>query len=117
MARERNWSTEQRMRMLIYAPVVAFAAVAGVIGLLSLAQSEANSAPHPHAVLTPVERAAEVRREEFRQSYTDCMKNMGGSFSRSRFRTRFSRPPDMNKIRQAMSICRTLLQGGTSPVP
>ena len=118
MASQRNWSMEQRMRMLIYAPVIAFAAVAGAIGLLTLAQSQARSAPHPEAaVLTPLQRSEDARREEFRQSYQECMKNMGGSYSRSRFGSRFSRPPDMNKLRQANSVCRSLLGGGTSRLP
>ena len=106
------------MRMLTYAPVIAFAAVAGAIGLLTLAQSQARSAPHPQAAaLTSVQRAEEERRQELQQSYEECMKNMGASFSRSRFGTRFSRPPDMHKIRQANSVCHSLLGGGTSQQP
>jgi hypothetical protein len=111
LSTERNWSMEERMRRLTLAPVIAFAAVAAGIGVLTLASSQARSAPHVHATVTRAERLAAARREELQQSFDSCLTNMGGDYSG--FRTRFSPPPDMHRIRDAISVCRTVLETGS----
>jgi hypothetical protein len=53
-----------------------------------------------------------------RQAFNDCMRSAGaGSRGRSSGfgGGRFAPRPDMNKIRQAFAICRSILQNGTAP--
>jgi hypothetical protein len=52
-----------------------------------------------------------------RKTFDDCMKSMGASSGRSRVRSRFSRPPDMNKIRDAVAFCRNLIEPQGTPAP
>ena len=42
--------------------------------------------------------------QEIRKEYRDCLKGMGVSIGGG-YRGRFSRRPDMNKIRNASSVC------------
>jgi len=53
-----------------------------------------------------------------REAFNDCMRSAGaGSRGRSSGfgGGRFAPRPDMNKIRQAFAICRSILQNGTAP--
>ena len=46
-----------------------------------------------------------------RQAFNDCMRSAGGGGG-SGFGGRFGSRPDVNKIRQAFAICRSIVQGG-----
>jgi hypothetical protein len=49
-----------------------------------------------------------------RQAFNDCMRSAGaGGGGRSGFGGRFGSRPDINKIRQAFAICRSIQQGGS----
>jgi hypothetical protein len=52
-----------------------------------------------------------------RQAFNDCMRSAGaGGGGRSGFGGgRFGSRPDVNKIRQAYEICRSILQSGAAP--
>ncbi len=114
---QANWSPMQKVLFTSLVPVVA---VVGALVLFGFVRSEAGPAPRAHASpKADAISAAEAARKGERDAYRSCLKEMGADFNRPRFRTRFSVPPDMGKIREAMSVCRTVLEdgGGRAPAP
>jgi hypothetical protein len=109
---DTSWTHGQK---LLYVSLVPAAAVLAGVLLLSMAHSPSGGS-RPAAAPTPAalaQQAAERARDEQRDRYRQCLHEMGGDFPRAR--TRFSRPPDMRKIREAMNVCSALLQGGGGP--
>jgi len=109
-----GWSPMEKM---LYVSVVPLVAVVGMITLLTFFQSEKDSAPSaqasPVARRSTAEDALHAQRDAVRKTYQDCLKGMGVNFGGSRFRSRFSARPDMNKMRDAMAFCRNLIEQGT----
>jgi hypothetical protein len=114
------------MRMLVFAPVIAFTLIASIILLVSLAQSQANSAAEANErarASRPVERPdpVEAQREQAMRDYRECLDTMGGRFRSTgggRFGAfaRAARQREYEKAREAAAICRDLLRDG-GPAP
>jgi hypothetical protein len=125
---ERSRKThEERMRMLVLAPVIAFTLIVSALLLVSLAQSRADSAAEKQArerAGKPVERPDPVaaRREQLMRDYRECLDNMGGRVGRTRLGGRFgaiaraARQSEYERAREAARICRSLLSDG-GPAP
>ena len=115
MDRQTSWTPMQKV---LFTSLVPVAAVVGALVLFSLVRSQAGPSPSAQAspARTVADRVEQARREE-RDAYRSCLKEMGANFSRPRFRSRFSAPPDTRKIREAMSVCRALLEGGGGEAP
>ncbi len=115
MKGQANWTPMQKVLYTSLVPVVAV--IAG-LALFSLVRSEARSAPRTEA--SPTARAgnpAGDARSAGREAYRDCLKNMGADIGGMQSRSRFSAPPDMTKLREAMAVCRNLIEGGGAPSP
>jgi hypothetical protein len=112
---ESSWTAGQK---LLYVSLVPAAVLVAGLLFLTVTSSkggaaEPAAAPSPRALALEAE---ELRRDEQRDRYRQCLKEMGGDFQRAR--TRFSRPPDMRKVREAMNVCSALLRGGEqAPAP
>jgi hypothetical protein len=115
MNRQSSWSPTQKV---LFTSLVPVAAIVGALALLSLVRSAPT--PSQGAAASPgasTENSTRDLRDTSREAYRDCLKSMGGDFGRTRLRGRFSAPPDMNKIREAMSVCRSILGSDGSPPP
>lgn len=113
MKRQANWSPMHQLLFISLVPVVA---VVGTLLLISFLRSQPDPAPSsaPRASLTPQGSAEESRSAE-REAFRDCLRSMGADFGGTQFRSRFSPPPDAKAIRDAMSVCRTLLDTAGGP--
>jgi len=114
MLRETSWTPGQKMLYVALVPVAVLAAGLLLFSLANPSSSSSHAAVQPTAAQLAA-RAAEKQRDALRAQFRECLHDMGGDVSRSRFRTRFSRPPDMSKVREAMNVCSTLLRGGGDP--
>jgi hypothetical protein len=121
MEERQGWSPTERALYVVGAPVLVLLAVLLFLGVANSEKKSASQAAADHAArLTPAELAERSRRatmEEIRNEYRDCLKGMGVSLGG--YRGRFSRRPDMSKLRNASSVCETIMRdraGGTAPV-
>ncbi len=117
MKGQANWSPMQKM---LFTSLVPVAAIVGALLLFSFLRSQPGPEPRaePSGSLT-AGRSTENARSAERETYRDCLRSMGADIGGTQYRSRFSPPPDMKKIREAMSVCRILLDtdGGPSPTP
>ena len=120
MGEKPGWSPMERVLYVAGVPVLVLLAVLLFLGVANSEKTSASQAVADQAArLTPAqlrERSREATMKEIRQEYQDCLKGMGVNLRG--FRTRFSRRPDMDKIRNASSVCQTIMQdraGGTAP--
>ena len=115
MKGQANWSPMQKV---LFTSLVPVAAVVGALALFSFARSGAQPAPRADASSSVAAgHSNEDARRAGREAFRDCLRGMGADFGSTRYRGRFSAPPDMKKIREAMSVCQTLLQTGGAPPP
>ena len=113
MNRQTDWSP---MQQVLFTSLVPFAAVVGALLLFSFLRSQPGPAPRaePGPSLA-AERSAEDARSAEREAFRDCLRSMGADIGGTRFRGRFSPPPDRKKIQEAMSVCRVLLETDGGP--
>jgi hypothetical protein len=115
MNEQMSWTPTERLLFVCVVPAVA---VVGGLLLFAAIRSEARSEPE----LTPAqtraaaaEQAREQARDAARKAYAECLESMGADIGMPRMRGRFSPRPDMSKIREAMSMCQTVLRNAGTP--
>jgi hypothetical protein len=122
-ARQEGWSPTQKM---LYTSLVPLLALVGALVLFSLLRSQAQSAPSAQSSAVSSFRGTPLASggrsdgdagDSGRDAFRDCMKSMGADLGSLRSQSRFSAPPDLNKLRRAMGVCRSLLQSGAAPPP
>jgi hypothetical protein len=120
MGEKSGWSPTERVLYVAGVPVLVLLAVLLFLGVATSEKTSASQAVSDQAArLTPAqlrERSREATMKEIRQEYTDCLKGMGVNLGG--VRTRFSRRPNIDKIRNASSVCQTIMRdraGGTAP--
>ena len=117
-----SWFPEPRRRdkpppsaaKLLLGTLLPVVAVAGLVVALTGFRHTSPTA----AGKTTVSTAQVTTDVSPREAFNDCMRSAGaGSRGRSSGfgGGRFAPRPDMNKIRQAFAICRSILQNGTAP--
>jgi hypothetical protein len=116
----QGWSPTEKALYVAGVPVLVLLAVLLFLGVANSEKKSASDAVADQAArLTPAqlaERSREATMKEIQQEYRDCLKGMGVSLGG--YRSRFSRRPDMNKIRNASGVCSTIMRdraGGTTP--
>jgi hypothetical protein len=116
----RGWSPTEKALYVAGVPVLLLLAVLLFLGVANTEKKSASQAAADRAAhLTPAElaeRSREATMKEIRDEYRACLKGMGVNLGG--YRGRFSRRPDMNKIRNASSVCETIMRdraGGTTP--
>src|SRR4051812_680645 len=113
-----GWSPLEKV---LYTSLVPLAAMMAVVTLLTFFHSGKQSTPtgraSPASRSSRAEDAERARRDAVRKTFDDCLKGMGASVGRSRVRSRFSAPPNMNKIRDAIAFCRNLIEPQGTPAP
>jgi hypothetical protein len=116
MNEQTSWTPTERLLFVCVVPAVA---VVGGLLLFAAIRSEARSQPEPtpaQSRAAAAERAREQARDAARKAYAECMESMGADIGTPRMRGRFAPRPDMSKIRDAMSVCQTVLRNaGTAP--
>ncbi len=117
MAGQPRWTPTQ---LVLYTTLVPVAAVAVALLALSLLRSNGESAKssRPSPAAAAAQAASDARREARRQ-FRECMENLGADFGGNtpRFRGRFAPRPDMRKLREAATVCQSLLENGGSQTP
>src|SRR5262245_56792924 len=115
-----GWTPTERLLYVAGVPVLVLLAVLLFVGMANTQRkSESEAAADQAAHLTPAqfaERSREATRKEIQQEYRDCLKGMGVNIGG--VRTRFSRRPDMSKVRNASSVCSMIMRdraGATAP--
>jgi hypothetical protein len=117
MARQRQWTPTQLVLYTTLVPVVAV--VSALLAFSALRTNGESAASAPPSPAEATERAAADARREAREQFRECMENLGADFGRTapRFRGRFSPRPDMTKLREAATVCQSLLESGGAPPP
>jgi len=111
MLGESRWTPGQKMLYVAVAPVAVLASGVLLFSLANPSNGSTQAAPQPTRAQV-VARAAEEQRDELRKQFRQCLDDMGADVNPSPFRTRFSRRPDMSKVRDAVNVCSTLLRDG-----
>jgi hypothetical protein len=118
MRQGSGWSPVEKVLYTTLVPLVAMIAVITVLTMLhSQTKSVQRAQATPVASRSTAEDAVHAQRDAIRKTYADCMKDMGVSLGGSHYRSRFSRLPNMNKIRDAIAFCRNLIEQQGTPAP
>jgi len=114
-----DWSTTDKMLYVVGIPLLTLLAVLLFVAVVQAGgQHHAAAATRQKVDLSPAALRAQAREQaiqEWRDTYRDCLKNMGVPMGG--FRSRFSRVPSRDSLRIASGVCSTVMQYRGGPAP
>jgi hypothetical protein len=114
---ETEWSATDRALYVAGVPLLALALVLILFAAATASSRNASAALPAPVDMSPsavAERAQQAALRKWRETYQDCLSQMG--VDTSPFAGRFSRP-SRDRVRTATGVCSTLLQGGRAAGP